>query len=344
MESSAMASFIMSMPKAELHVHIEGSIRPATMLRLAEKNGVRLGATTVEELCSSFDFEDELLGFLPAYNRGLEAIREEEDFYEVTFEYLEKCDQQNVLHTEMHLDPQMHIARGIELSTVMAGVTRARQEALRKFGLTSGIILGLYCDHAGATAEETLRAAMAHKGDFVAVGFYPFDVEGYKPVDRFGDVVELAKSHGYRVTAHCNIGQRESVDAIRLCVRELDLDRIDHGADVVFDDELVEEVKDKGTCFTVCPNEGPNRPGPWYTDQLRTMLERGINVTVNSDDPGYFFQRYLGDVMAVLGSKADFSETDMTIFSRNAIESAWLGEPLKQQNLSRLQSFLDRRR
>ena len=320
-------------------MHLEGAIQPETKLRLAARNGISLTETSAQQIRASYDFND-LQGFLTSFNGGVETLVREEDFYEVTREYLQRCHRDNVLHAELHVDPQLHLGRGIDLSTFMDGIQRAREEVNHSMGISSALILALYWQLEGLSASEVFEASSSYQEDITAIGFYPFSVDGWTAPEKFLPLAKAARARGHRITAHCNNRQSQSLETIRQCVRVLDVDRVDHGVDVVDDPTMLEEIKTKGLCLTVCPTESLNRPGPRFADEFRTLLDAGLRVTANSDDPAYFLDRYLPEILQELQQKIDLSEAELVQLSRNAFESAWLDDERKQQHLTRLDTVI----
>lgn len=336
---SAMRSFIDALPKAELHMHIEGAIQPETKLRLAGRNGIALAQQNADEIRASYDFTD-LSGFLAAFNGGVATLIEELDFYEVTWEYLERCHSQNVLHAELHFDPQLHVSRGVKFDTFMRGIRRAQVAAEQEMGITSVLIMALYRELEGLTAQAMFEASHPFQDWITAVGFYPFSVDGWTPPEAFGGLAQSSRARGHKITVHCNNRQPQSLETIRQCVRVLRVDRLDHGVDVVEDDGLIEEIKAGGLCFTVCPTESLNRPGPRFAREFRIMMDRGLRVTANSDDPGYFLDRYLPEILEELQKKIDLKRADLVQLARNAFEASWLSEDRKRGHLAKLDAVI----
>ncbi len=325
------------MPKAELHVHLEGLITPETQVRIANRNGIALKETTADQIRESMDFT-ELRGFLASYNRVLELFQTEQDYFEVAFEYLQTCAEQNIRHTEIHFDPQLHMGRGIEPEVFMPGIRRAREKAEQELDVTSQLIFGIYWDQGGITGQEAMEILRPSFDQIVAIGLYPDDVEKYTPVEKFEGIVRAARAAGLYVTAHCNSEQPHSVEAITKCIRLLKVDRIDHGTDVIRDDALCDEVVRKNICFTTCPTAYNNTP-PRRLKEIREMLERGVNVTVNSDDPAFMSDRYQGDIYGLLNRDHGFSLTDLQNFSGNAIRSSWIDDARTQKLLRDLENY-----
>jgi adenosine deaminase len=328
---------IRELPKAELHVHIEGVIEPETKLQIAARNGIELAEKSADAIRETFGFTD-LESFLAVFNGGVATLVEERDFYQVTREYLERVRKQNVLYAEMHFDPQLHVSRGVDFETFLRGMRRAQEEAERELGIASALIMAVYFEHEGLRAAEMLERSEPFREWIAAVGLYPFGEKEWTPPAAFTDVVRKARALDYRITAHCNNGRKESLETIRECVRALDVDRIDHGVHVLEDPALTAELGRRGICFTVCPTESLNRPGPRYAKELKTMLEQGLCVTANSDDPAYFLGRYLAEVLLALHAKVTLSAEEVIALERNAFASSFAAPKERGRYLAALEA------
>ncbi len=336
MSDSALHKFIAELPKAELHVHLEGALQPETKLRLAKRNGIALEHSSADEIRASYDFTD-LPSFLNSFNGGVSILRTEQDFYDLTFDYLSLVRSQNVLHAELHLDPQLHVSRGIGFDCFMPGVTRARVDAARDLGISSALILAMYWELGGIEASAVFAASRAYADDITAIAFYPFAETGWTAPSEFVALAEAARADGHKVTAHCNNRQPQSLETIRQCVEVLQVDRIDHGVDVVEDSKLLANIRERELCFTVCPAEslcwpGP-LPGPRFASEFRTMLDQGLRITANSDDPAFFLDRYMNEILIELQKKIGLTREEVVQLSRTAFEASWLDDETKVRHL-----------
>ena len=320
--------FIDGLPKAELHLHIEGSLEPEMLFALAKRNGVSLPFETVEAVRAAYDFGN-LQDFLDIYYQGMQVLIEEQDFYDLTWAYLEKARAQNVLHTEIFFDPQAHMERGIAFETVIQGIDRALGDAARELGITSKLIM-CFLRHLDQTdAFATLERALDHKDRIVAVGLDSSE-RGHPP-SKFFDVFERARDAGFLAVAHA--GEEGPADYVWEALDGLGVSRIDHGNRALDDDALVARLSKDGMPLTVCPlsnlrlcviddiNDHP----------LKTMMDRGLFVTVNSDDPSYF-GGYVNENYAAVTDALGLTRDDLIALARNSFKASFL-EPAAQDRL-----------
>ena len=228
------------------------------------------------------------LRFLRWYYSGMDVLWTEQDFYELTYAYLQRVHAQNVVYTEMHFDPQAHTSRGIAFDTVISGIRRAQEVAL---GIRSQLILGILRDMSAESAMEALEKSLAYRDWIVGVGL-DSDEKGNPPV-KFREVFERARAEGYKLTMHCDHLQENSVEHIRQCLDVIGVDRIDHGYHVLDDEGLIEDVRCRQMCLTFCTTSPPSSAAPRRAAELKRALELGLNVTVNTDDPAYMRSYYL---------------------------------------------------
>ena len=332
-----MESFIRNMPKAELHVHIEGTLEPEQRLAFARRNGIAVPHENASALAGSYSFHD-LSSFLALYYDGLEVLVREQDFFELTYAYLERMHSHNVIYTEMHFDPQAHTVRGVSFDTVIQGIRRAQVQARNKFGVRSHLILGINRDKSVASGLEALDQALPYKQWIVGLGL-DSEEQGNPPV-KFREVYERARAEGYRLTAHCDVDQHHSVEHIWQCLEVLGVERIDHGVNVLDDPGLEEEIRRRQMCLTVCPTSTPDYPIPRRAAQLEELLARGIRVTANTDDPAYMLSYYMSDILTNTQKAVSFSKDQMVALTRNAFESAWIEPEEKEAYLDTLGAYV----
>ena len=330
-----MRRFIEGMPKAELHLHIEGTLEPELKFSLAERNDVSLPAATVEEMRAAYDFDD-LPSFLAVYYEGMSVLLTEQDFYDLTYAYLEKARSQNVLYAEIFFDPQAHTTRGLRFQTVITGIRRAQEEARSALGIDTQLIMCFLRDMSADSAAHTLDVASDFRDWIVGVGL-DSDEHGNPPV-KFREVFAAAREMGYRLTMHCDVDQENSVDHLRQCLDEIGVDRIDHGVKAGEDDELVAELVRRDVALTVCPISNRYVTDGTKAAQIKDLLDRGVRVTVNSDDPAYF-PGYVLENLVVLQEEASLTRKELVRLSRNAFEAAWLDDDRKAGFLESLDAF-----
>ncbi|MBW0149251.1 adenosine deaminase [Marinobacter arenosus] len=274
-----------ALEKAELHMHLEGSLEPELMFQLAQRNGIALPYDSVESLRKAYDFGN-LQDFLDLYYRGAQVLLREEDFYDLTRAYLETCRAQNVTHVEPFFDPQTHTDRGVELATVVNGITRALKEANAEWGLSYGLILCFLRHLSEDEAERTLDAALPFRDHFIGVGLDSSEM-GHPP-SKFKHVFARARGLGLLPVAHA--GEEGPPEYIWQALDELGVVRVDHGVRATEDPALIERLRKDQIPLTVCPLSNIRLK---VYDSLKQhpildLLEGGLKVTVNSDDPAYF--------------------------------------------------------
>ena len=322
-----MRDFIQSMPKVELHVHLEGTLEPELMFQLAERNGVELPYPDVASVRSAYEFED-LQSFLNLYYNGAHALLREQDFYDLTRAYLDRVAAENVVHTEMFFDPQTHTERGIPFDTVIGGILRACRDAEVAHGISTGLILCFLRDLSEASAFDTLEEAMPWREHIVAIGLD--SAETGHPPEKFARVFEEARERGFRIVAHA--GEEGPPEYIWQALNMLNVERVDHGVQCTGDPALVEHLRDTGKCLTVCPLANVKlRVFDTINDHnLPQLLQAGLNVTVNSDDPAYF-GGYMNANMTAVAEAFDLDRETLRGFTRNAIDAAFIGDDRRRE-------------
>ena len=331
-----MNAFIRRLPKAELHVHVEGTLEPEMRMRLAERNGIKLPYRTADELAASYAYQD-LSSFLALYFSGMDVLQTEQDFFELTYAYLQRVHAQNVVYTEMHFDPQAHTSRGIAFDTVIRGIRRAQESAQQQHGIRSQLILGILRDMSVESAMEALTESLAYRDWIVGVGL-DSDEKDNPPV-KFRDVFERARAEGYRLTMHCDHLQANSVQHIRQCLDVIGVDRIDHGYHVLDDEGLIRDVRRRQVCLTFCTTSNPSSSAPRRAAELKRALELGLNVTVNTDDPAYMRSYYMNEVLLNTQQAAGLSREQVAQLARNAFRSAWIGEDERDGYLAAVDGY-----
>ena len=332
---SRMRRFIEGMPKAELHVHIEGTLEPELKFALAKRNRVKLPYKTVKQLKAAYDFDD-LPSFLAVYYEGMSVLVKEPDFYDVTYAYLSKAHSQSVVYAEMFFDPQAHTARGVAFDTVIRGIRRAQLDAEMRLGIRSQLILCFLRDWSAEFAMATLLESLAYKQWIVGVGL-DSDEKNNPPV-KFRSVFQRAREEGYLLTMHCDVDQQDSVGHIWQCLNEIDVARIDHGVNSLEDSRLSAEIMRRGLALTVCPISNSYVTGGTKATAIKAMLDKGLRVTVNSDDPAYF-PGYMTENLIAVQEEVDLSKAELGQLSRNAFEAAWLPRATKEKLLSQLEEY-----
>jgi adenine deaminase len=332
---SELASFIEGLPKAELHLHIEGTLEPELKFALAERNGLELPYASVEEARAAYDFND-LTSFLVGYYEGMSVLLTEPDFFDLAMAYFRKARSQNVVYAEIFFDPQGHTSRGVAFDTIIDGFQRARREAEASLGIRSELIMCFLCDMSAGSALETLEQSLPHKDGIIGVGL-DSDERGNPPT-KFKEVFARARDAGYHLTMHCDVDQENSVDHIWQCLNEIGVERIDHGVNALEDDALIEEIKSRGLGLTVCPISNGYVTDGLKSDEVKRMLDRGVRVTINSDDPAYFLA-YVNENLVALQEAANLTQDEMVQLAKNGFTISWLPDDEKARYLSAVDAY-----
>jgi adenosine deaminase len=330
-----MNDFIQGLPKVELHLHIEGTLEPGLMFKLAERNDVRIPFHSVEEVKQAYQFSN-LQSFLDIYYRGASVLQKEQDFYDLAWEYFATTSKQNVRHAEIFFDPQTHTDRGIPFETVISGIHRAQEAAEEKFGLSSLLIMCFLRHLSPESALKTLEAAEPFADWIAGVGLDSSEVD--RPPSLFIKVFEKARESGYRVVAHA--GEEGPADYVWEALRLLRSERIDHGVRSMDDPELVQYLIKNRIPLTVCPLSNIKlKVFPSLKDHpLKQMLGLGLHVTINSDDPAYF-GGYITENFLSAQKELDLTKQDLLKISMNAIEASFLEQECKQELRKELEEY-----
>jgi adenosine deaminase len=333
--TDGMHSFIEGMPKAELHLHIEGTLEPELKFELAERNGLSLPYASAAEMRAAYDF-DSLSTFLVGYYEGMGVLQTEQDFHDLGMAYFRKAASQNVRYAETFFDPQGHTSRGVDIGVVIEGLLSAQAEARETLGLRNQLILCFLRDMSAESAMETLEASAPWKDRIVGVGL-DSDERNNPPV-KFMEVFARARDMGYRLTMHCDVDQENSVAHIRQAIDEVGVERIDHGVNTLDDDALASELAEREMGFTVCPISNGFVVGGLRAEELKKMLDLGMRPTVNSDDPAYFNGYVLENLVAVQEA-VDLSKDELVQLERNAFTISWLDDGDRNAYLNELDEY-----
>ncbi len=323
-----MESFIRDMPKAELHLHIEGTLEPELMFAIGERNGIELPFGSVEEVRRAYEFSN-LQSFLDIYYAGAKVLREEQDFYDLTWAYLTKVSGQHVRHVEIFFDPQTHTDRGVEFETVISGIRRALEDARTALGMSSRLIMCFLRHLTGEAAVETLHQALPFKEWIVAVGLDSSEV-GHPP-EKFVEAFDLAREEGLLTVAHA--GEEGPPEYIWQALDLLKAERIDHGVRCVEDERLVERLREEQVPLTVCPLSNVKLCvfDEMSQHNLKQLLDLDLCATVNSDDPAYF-GGYMNENFLAAQRALNLDKDDIYRLVRNSFAATFL-EPERQDAL-----------
>ena len=331
-----MIDLIQKLPKAELHLHIEGSLEPELMFRLARKNNVEIPYDSVEDVRAAYNFNN-LQSFLDIYYAGANVLLTQDDFYDLTWEYILKCVEDNVIHTEIFFDPQTHTERGVAFEAVITGIKDALADAKEKYGITSCIIMCFLRHLSQEAAFETLEQALAFKDDIIGVGLDSSELGN--PPSKFKDVFKKAKEAGFKLVAHA--GEEADFSYIYEALDLLNINRIDHGVQSIKSPELMQRLKDEQMPLTVCPNSNIElRVFDNYKEHnIKALLDYGLNISVNSDDPAYF-KGYVNQNFINLYENLPITEEDIITLVKNSFRSAFISDELKEAYLAKVDAAL----
>jgi adenosine deaminase len=331
MMNPQLRAIVRGMPKAELHIHIEGSLEPELIFALAERNGVPLGYESVEHLRSAYAFTD-LQSFLDIYYAGASVLLKEQDFYDMTRAYLLRAAADNVLHTEIFFDPQTHTARGVPIADVINGIYRACQDS----PVSAALILCFLRHLSEAEAIETLEDALPHRDKFIGIGLDSSEVGN--PPEKFSRVFARCRELGLHLVAHA--GEEGPPAYIRTALDDLQVERIDHGVRCLEDAELTARLAREQVALTVCPlsNTKLRVFDQMHDHNLVQLLDAGLLVTVNSDDPAYF-GGYMNDNFDAIFDSLPLGLAHAQRLARNGFIAAFLPQAQKDAFLATVDAY-----
>jgi len=330
-----MNAFIQNLPKAELHLHIEGTFEPALMFEIAQRNKLSIPYKTVEELQKAYQFNC-LQDFLDIYYQGAAVLITVQDFYDLTYAYLEKCAQQQIRHTEIMFDPQTHTSRGISFETVINGISSACEVAKEKLGVSSLLIMSYLRHLSEEEAFKTLEASLPFKDKITAVGLD--SSEKGNPPSKFKRVFEASVKAGYIPLAHA--GEEGPASYIWEAIDLLGIQRIDHGNKALDDENLITELVKRDLALTVCPlsNTALQVVDDLRNHPLKKMMDLGLKVTVNSDDPAYFGGQ-LNQNFLEIQAALDLSKQDLYLLAKHSFRYSLLDAETQHKYLNELEDY-----
>ncbi|MEX3011999.1 adenosine deaminase [Hoeflea sp. TYP-13] len=325
-------ALIDNLPKAELHLHIEGTLEPEMMLAMAKRNKVELPYKTVEDVRAAYQF-DCLQDFLDLYYLGMSVLLTEKDFYDLTWAYLERVHADRLTHVELFFDPQAHTDRGVAFETVLDGITSALEYAKRELGITSKLIMCFLRHLPEEQAFEALECACKHKDRIFGVGLD--STENGIPPSTFAGVFEAARREGFTPVAH--VGEEGTAENVREALDVLKIERVDHGNHALDDPMVTKRLADQQTPLTMCPISNWRLKGipSLSASPVKRALDAGLLVTVNSDDPSYF-GGYLNDNYRAVFKHLGLTETEVIQLAKNSFAGSFLSDGEKQEQLDRI--------
>lgn len=331
-KKNKIIEFIKRAPKAELHLHIEGTLEPDHLFELAKKNNIQIPFVNVNEVKSAYNFSN-LESFLKIFYQGSKVLIKEQDFFDLTWAYALKCKENNVVHTEIFFDPQTHVNRGINFDTVINGIYKALQKANKEFDLTSKIIMCFLRHLDEVSGFKMLDQALLHKDKIVGVGIDSSELGN--PPRKFEKLFKKAIEKGFLTVAHA--GEEGPAEYIWEALNFLKVKRIDHGVQCLKDEKLVQKLRDSQIPLTVCPlsNIKLRVFNNLEEHNLKKMLDKGLMVMVNSDDPAYF-GGYINKNLIECQTALNLSEKDVKALIINSFKSSFLKEEKKREWISKL--------
>jgi adenine deaminase len=324
-----MTELIKKLPKAELHLHIEGSLEPELMFKLANKNNIEIPYKTIDDVKKAYNFTN-LQSFLNIYYAGANVLITKQDFYDLTWAYILKCVENNIVHTEIFFDPQTHTSRGISFETVILGIKEALDDAKKEFGITSEIIMCFLRHLSQEEAFETLEQAQAFKKYIIGVGLDSSEI-GHPP-SKFERVFKKAKEQGFKIVAHA--GEEADVSYIYEALDLLEVQRVDHGVQAIKDERLLKRLKEQQIPLTVCPNSNIELKvfNDYKEHNIKRLLDYGLLVTVNSDDPAYF-KGYMNQNFLNIAQSLNLTKKDIVTLVKNSFKASFIDDELRQRYL-----------
>jgi adenine deaminase len=339
MPASAISPFIADLPKAELHMHLEGSLEPEMLIALAARNGVRLPYGDVDAIERAYRFDD-LKSFLDIYYLGLTVLQKEQDFYEMTAAYFARAARENVRHAEVFVAPQAHTRRGIPVAVVIENVLAAIDDARARHGMTGGLVVVIQRQFDESDALAMIESVKPWRERIIGLGMGGPELGN--PPSKFSRAYNVARCDcGWHTMAHA--GEEGGADYVRDAVHTLQCERIDHGVHCEGDPNLTRELAERGIPLTVCPlSNCMLKVFPDMTSHnIRRLYDAGLRVTVNSDDPPYF-GGYINENFAAIQHALGMSDGDLWHIARNGFMSAFISEDLRNRYLAEIENYRPR--
>lgn len=337
-KSNSLESFIRRMPKAELHLHIEGTLEPKLMFKIAKRNYIKFEHKSVKQIRAAYNFKN-LQNFLQIYYSGLRVLLKEPDFYDLTWAYCQKAISQGIMHTEIFFDPQAHTNRGVRFETVINGIHNALIDAEQKLGLSTKLIMCFLRNLDLKSAMKTLEEALPYKDWIVAVGLDSDEIGN--PPSKFQKVFERALDAGFMTVAHA--GEEGPAKYIWEAINLLKVSRIDHGNRCLDDPNLIKELVRRKIPLTLCPlsNLKLRVIDSMERHPLKKMKELGLLVTINSDDPAYF-GGYINENYLAVAWALKLNKEDIYNLARNSFEASFLDSQKKEKMIAKLNAYFNR--
>ena len=334
----SMDEFLAGMPKAELHLHLEGSIDAETVVEISNRNDLGY-FTTVEEIEESLASRPPgLMGFLEHHFKLQNVMQHRQDFYDATFSLARNLHENNVIYADLFFDPQAHTSRGISFEEMFVGIDAARRDAEREFGITLNLIMCVNRERSVESAFEMLAQAYPFRDRIIGLGMDSGPEYGNPPV-KFKDVYARAREQGYFLTGHHDVDVRDSLKHIRQSLEIIGTERIDHGLNASEDPDLTQDLVRRDVCLTGSPVKRATDPALQDVDRIMTLDRAGVCVSLNTDDPEEFETGYLTNMLILFQEASGYSEADMTRLMWNAFRAIWLTKTEKERFVSELRDY-----
>ena len=336
MNTTVTSEFTQGLPKAELHLHIEGTLEPQLKLKLAQRNHVDIGQKTIEDVQKTYDYHD-LASFLAVYYPAMNVLQHEEDFYDLAWAYLQRAAaNNNVRHVEIFFDPQAHTSRGIPFATVINGLHQAVVDA-RALNVDAALIMCFLRDFSKESARQTLAQAMQYRDKIIGIGLD--SDEHNNPPLKFARQFEDAAAAGLHLTTHCDIDQKDSIEHIRQALEIMDVERLDHGTNIVEDPDLVALAAQRKIGLTACPLSNSFVSPDMKGKEITELLKAGVQISINSDDPAYF-KGYISDNYYAVAQKYQLTQAQIIQLAKNSFNAAWITDQQKQLYLAEIDRYV----
>lgn len=335
MSANITTKFTQGLPKAELHLHIEGTLEPALKLKLAQRNHVDIGQTTIAEVQKTYEYHD-LASFLAVYYPAMNVLQTEEDFYDLAMAYLHRAADNNVRHAEIFFDPQAHTSRGIDFATVINGLYQATVDA-RALNIDAHLIMCFLRDFSKESARKTLAEALQYKDKIIGIGLD--SDEHNNPPLKFARQFEDAAAAGLHLTTHCDIDQKDSIEHIRQALEIMGVERLDHGTNIVEDPDLVAFAAKNHIGLTSCPLSNTFVTPEMKGKEVIELLNKNVPVSIHSDDPAYF-GGYISDNYYALAQQFNLTVEQIVQLARNSFAAAWISPEQKQLYFNELEHYV----
>ena len=333
-----MKNFINKIPKAELHLHIEGTLEPELMFKIARRNGINIKQNSIEELRKNYSFKN-LQEFLDIYYEGAGVLIREQDFYDLTWAYLQKAHEQNIVHTEIFFDPQTHTNRGIEFSTVINGIQKALDDGNKKWRITSRLIPNFLRHLDETEAIETFNQALEFKEQITGFGLDSSELN--HPPSKFEKVFQMVRNEGFITVAHA--GEEGPAEYIWEALQLLKVSRVDHGIRAIEDASLLNELATSKIPLTVCPLSNIKLQVVKNIKELpiKELLQKEILITINSDDPAYF-GGYLNENFVAITEAFTLTKNEICKFAENSFIASFLDEKSKENWIAEVKEYIEK--